>query len=72
MYVTITGGLITQIDVIESHDSQEILSKLEAGLLPAVVQNNTTDGVNAVSGATSSSQSMLEAIADALNQAAAG
>ena len=70
--VTIAGGLITQIDVIESHDSQEILSKLETGLLPSVVQNNTTDGVNAVSGATSSSQSMLEAIADALNQAAAG
>lgn len=70
--VTVANGSIARIDVLESHDSQAIQSMLLAGLIPEVLKNNSTAGVDAVSGATSSSQSMLEAIADALNKASAG
>ena len=68
--VTISDEGVTSVEMLENHDNSTISTMAIDTIVPDVLLANTTSGVDAVAGATSTSESLLEAIADALNKAA--
>ncbi len=66
--VTMEGDDITAIKVIESQDTPGISDGAFEQIIESVLENQGVPGVDAVSGATGSSDGILEAIADALAQ----
>ena len=69
--VTIEGGAITKIEVLETADTEGIFTAAEENVIPAIIAANTVNGVDVESGATYSSKGILEAVAAALEQAGA-
>ncbi|WP_051411267.1 4Fe-4S binding protein [Ruminococcus flavefaciens] len=63
--VTVENGNISDITVDSFKDDDEFFSRAENGVIPAVISSQSTD-VDAVSGATFSSNGIKEAVADAL------
>ena len=66
--VEISGGKITSIQIMENQDGSEYISKASA-LINTIIQNQRTN-VDTVSGATYSSVGIIQAVRDALSQAA--
>ena len=69
--VTIEGGIIKEIKLLETADTEEVYTKAKESVLPAIIAANTVTGIDTQSGATYSSLGMLTATADALAQAGA-
>ena len=65
--VTMDGGKIAKIEVLEHGETAGISDKA-FGLIDAIVANNGTTGIDVASGATFSSNGLFEAINDALSQ----
>lgn len=63
--VTVENGEITDITVNSYKDDQQFFNRAESGVISAILQSQDTD-VDAVSGATFSSNGIKEAVADAL------
>lgn len=63
--VTVENGEITDITVNSYKDDQQFFSRAESGVISAILQSQDTD-VDAVSGATFSSNGIKEAVANAL------
>ena len=68
--VTVEGGAVTAVEVGENSETQGIGTNAIEQLPAAIVAANGVDGVNAVSGATVTSNAILSAVAEALAQAA--
>ena len=66
--VEISGGKITDIQIMENQDGSEYISKASA-LINAIISSQSTN-VDTVSGATYSSVGIIQAVRDALSQAA--
>ncbi len=66
--VEISGGKITDIQIMENQDGSEYISKASA-LINTIIQNQSTN-VDTVSGATYSSVGIIQAVRNALSQAA--
>jgi uncharacterized protein with FMN-binding domain len=66
--VHMEGGSIAQIDIIDSNEDQFVGGAAIEELLELALIYNTAD-LDAVSGATESSEGFLAALADALNRA---
>ena len=66
--VTISGGKINAIDIVETKDGSEYIKKASA-LLDKIIAGQTTN-VDTVSGATYSSSGLIQAVRVALKQAA--
>ncbi len=66
--VTVSGGKISAIDVVETNDGSEYIEKAST-LLDKIIAGQTTN-VDTVSGATYSSSGLIQAVRDALKQAA--
>ena len=66
--VTISGGKINAIDIVETKDGSEYIKKASA-LLDKIIAGQTTN-VDTVSGATYSSSGLIQAVRAALKQAA--
>lgn len=64
--VTVANGLITAIDEVSNEDTPEFFNRCWNVVTSDIIQSQTTD-VDAVSGATYSSQGIAEAVADALS-----
>lgn len=62
--VVVSGGKITTIDIVENSDDEEYFSKAKA-LIDEIINTQSTD-VNVVSGATYSSNGIINAVANAL------
>ena len=69
--VTIQNSAIEKIEVLETGDNPTMFTLVEEAVVPGVIENNTANGIDAMSDATYSSQGLLDAIADALEKAAA-
>ncbi|MEA4998968.1 MAG: FMN-binding protein [Candidatus Limiplasma sp.] len=69
--VTIAGGAITAVTLLETADTEGIYNTAVDSVIPAIIEANTVSGVDAKSGATYSSNGILTAVADALAQAGA-
>lgn len=65
MTVTVENGEITDITVESYKDDQQFFSRAQSGVISAILQSQNTD-VDAVSGATFSSNGIKEAVANAL------
>ena len=63
--VTVENGEITDITINSYKDDQQFFSRAESGVISAILQSQNTD-VDAVSGATFSSNGIKEAVANAL------
>jgi len=63
--VTVQGGRITEVKVLEHSDSEGISDPAISGIPKAIVENQRLD-VDAVSGATFTSKGIIEAVKDAL------
>ena len=66
--VEISGGKITSIQIMDNQDGSEYISKASA-LINTIIQNQSTN-VDTVSGATYSSVGIIQAVRNALSQAA--
>ena len=64
--VTVEGGTITDITVLSYADDRQYFSRAQSGVIANVLKTQGID-VSTVSGATFSSNSILEAVADALD-----
>jgi len=64
--VTVSGGKITEITVKSYQDDSEFFNRAKSTIISEVIQSQSVN-VNTVSGATYSSNGILEAVADALN-----
>lgn len=64
--VTVSGGNITAIDVTSYEDDAQYFNRAESSLLPSIISSQDID-VSTVSGATFSSNGIIEAVADALS-----
>ncbi len=69
--VTIEGGVIKDIKLLETTDTEDVYTEAMDAVFPAIIAANTVTGVDVKSGATISSTGMLTAVANALAQAGA-
>lgn len=68
--VTVSGGKITAVTVTAQAETEAIYKSAEQPVIDAIVKNNGTAGVDAVSGATHSSDGIKGAVDNALSKAA--
>ncbi|MDO5292644.1 MAG: flavocytochrome c [bacterium] len=66
--VTVEGGNLVKVDVLEQHETEGLYDSALAKVVPAMIQKQTTE-VDAVTGATNSSNGLMGAVADALKDA---
>lgn len=69
--VTVEDGYIADITVLSYRDDREFFQKAQSAVINAILTEQTPD-VDAVSGATFSSSSIMDAVADALGAGSAG
>ncbi len=67
MSVTVNGGNITDITVISYQDDDRFFSRAESSVISQILSSQSVD-VDTVSGATFSSNSIIEAVSNALGQ----
>lgn len=65
--VSIAGGKITAVEVLKSDDDEEYFYDAKKQVISAILEQQTTE-VDAVSGATSSSEGIMKAVQNALKQ----
>ena len=68
--VVITGGKISNIQIVETNDGSEYIQKA-SGVINQILGAQSTNGIDTVSGATFSSNGIIKAVRNALSQAAA-
>ncbi|GAB6168872.1 hypothetical protein JCM1393_13320 [Clostridium carnis] len=68
--VTVEKGKIKDIELVEHHETQTLVDGVKESMFPDVIKKQGTEGVEAISGASSSSKGALEAINNALAGAA--
>jgi predicted outer membrane repeat protein len=71
LQMTVEGGKITKIDVLSQSETGSYFTRAKT-IIDSVISKQTTDGVNAVSGATKSSNGLLTAINACISQAKGG
>ena len=67
--VTITGGKVTDVDIDASGETPELGGNAAAALAEQLTETGTTTGVDAVAGATMTSDAVFTAMDDCLSQA---
>lgn len=67
--VVITGGKISNIQIVETNDGSEYIQKA-SGVINQILGAQSTNGIDTVSGATFSSNGIIKAVRNALSQAA--
>ena len=66
--VTISGGKMTAIDIVKTKDDEDYFFDAQKKVIPEILEKQSTD-VDAVAGATTSSEGIAHAVQKALNQA---
>ena len=67
--VTVEGGYITKIETPVHTETDTLFSGVEEILIPAIIFNQTTEGVDAVTGVTVSSEAIIEALNQIMEEA---
>ena len=65
--VTVSGGKITNVELLSSYDDQEFFNRAWSGIVSALTGSDSTE-VDTVSGATFSSNGIIEAVKNALGE----
>ena len=66
--VTISGGKMTAIDIVKTKDDEDYFFDAQKKVIPEILEKQSTD-VDAVAGATTSSEGIAHAVQKALDQA---
>lgn len=66
--VEVKDGKIADVIILDNNETETIFESIEEYLIPDIIKNNSAD-VETVSGATTSSAAVLEAVKSALKQA---
>ena len=66
--VTISGGKMTAIDIVKTKDDEDYFFDAQKKVIPEILEKQSTD-VDAVAGATTSSEGIAHAVEKALEQA---
>lgn len=69
--VTVEGGVISGIVVGQSSEVEAMLDKAETEVIPQILATQSTEGIDAASGATVTSEAIVAAVSEALTRAAA-
>ncbi len=67
--VIVKDGFIDAINVLEHKETATIFKAVEEQLIPSIIYGQTAEGVDAVSGASNSSDAVVEAVTTALSTA---
>lgn len=67
--VTVSGGKISAVEVTDNQETPERLQLAKDKVIPAIIEKQSVDGVDAASGATMSSNAIKDGVAKALEQA---
>ncbi|MFT8212330.1 MAG: FMN-binding protein [Symbiopectobacterium sp.] len=67
--VNISAGKIANVEVVKHEDTEALMLGVIDNIVPEIVEKQTTEGIDAVTGATMSSTGVLEAAKQALEQA---
>ena len=67
--VEVKGEKIETIAVTEHNETEAMIDAAVETTIPEIVEKQTTEGVDALSGASGSSNGIIEAVAQALDQA---
>lgn len=68
--ITVEGGKITSVSIVDEDDDEPYFSNAKSGVVPRILTNQNSQ-VDAVSGATYSSKGIMAAVADAMTKAVA-
>ena len=66
--VTISGGKMTAIDIVKTKDDEDYFFDAQKKVIPEILEKQSTD-VDAVAGATTSSEGIAHAVEKTLEQA---
>lgn len=67
--VKVNAGKIADVEVIKHQDTDAMMQGVIDNIIPEIIEKQTVEGVDAVTGATMSSKGVLEASKQALDQA---
>ncbi|WP_264625565.1 FMN-binding protein [Candidatus Symbiopectobacterium sp. NZEC135] len=67
--VKVSEGKIANVEVVKHEDTEALMLGVIDNIVPEIVEKQTADGIDAVTGATMSSTGVLEAAKQALAQA---
>lgn len=67
--VTVKDGFIDAIQVLEHHETSTIFMSIQNDLIPSIIYSQSTEGIDAISGASNSSTAVFEAVNKALESA---
>lgn len=67
--VTVKDGFIDTIEVLEHHETSTIFMSIQNNLIPDIIYSQSTEGIDAVTGASNSSTAVFDAVNTALESA---
>lgn len=67
--VVVSKGKISEVNLVEHNETKTLVEGVEDNLVPEIIEKQGTDGIEAVSGATNSSQGVIDAVNSALKSA---
>lgn len=67
--VNVSKGKIDKIDLVQHQETESMIAGVVDNTIPEIIEKQTTEGVDALSGATKSSKAVLDAVTQALEQA---
>ena len=65
----IKGGKIEAIEVVKQDETGGLFDPVKNNLIPDIIKKQATEGVEAITGATASSNGLMDAVNDALTKA---
>ncbi|MDZ4957179.1 FMN-binding protein [Clostridium perfringens] len=68
--VKVEKGKISEINLLEHNETKTLVDGVKENLVPEIIEKQSTEGVEAISGATNSSKGVIEAVNKALESAA--
>ena len=67
--VVVEGGKISEIEILSANETPGMLDPVRETMIPQIIENQGTEEVDTISGATGSSGAVLEAVSKALDGA---
>lgn len=67
--VTVDRGRVSNVAIVEAEETRAMLEAVTENLLPQIVEQQSTNGVDTVTGATSTSNAVIDAAGSAIDDA---
>ncbi|MCR8642323.1 FMN-binding protein [Paenibacillus sp. N1-5-1-14] len=67
--VNVSKGKIDKIDIVNHGETESMMVGVKDNTIPDIIKKQTTDGIDALAGATKSSQAVLDAVKQVIEQA---